>query len=232
MRKCLTGSLILLLLLFRISVSAFAAEAVSVDIPVVIDGGGTAYIVSEVNSPLPTENALRVDNGRTGHFYINFTEVGEYRYTITAAFSRADGEAPADRIFRLTVTVLDKGNGVLYAVAVINNNQTEEKTDLVRFRETPAPRNEPPSTDNPPEQPPSTDNPPEQPPSTDNPPEQPPSADNPPEQPATPPSHTPPRTGDESNLLRYVLLATASSAGLFLLALLYTLNTNKLIKKD
>lgn len=212
MRKCLTGSLILLLLLFRISVSAFAAEAVSVDIPVVIDGGGTAYIVSEVNSPLPTENALRVDNGRTGHFYINFTEVGEYHYTITAAFSRADGEAPADRIFRLTVTVLDKGNGVLYAVAVINNNQTEEKTDLVRFRETPAPRNEPPSTDNPPEQPPSTDNPPEQ--------------------PSTPPSHTPPRTGDESNLLRYVLLATASSAGLFLLALLYTLNTNKLIKKD
>ena len=66
MRKCLSGSLLLLLLLFRISVSAFAAEAAGVDIPVVIDGGGTAYMIPEVNSPLPTDNAIRVDNGRTG----------------------------------------------------------------------------------------------------------------------------------------------------------------------
>ena len=205
MRKCLTGSLILLLLLFRISVSAFAAEAVSVDIPVVIDGGGTAYMIPEVNSPLPTENALRVDNGRTGHFHIDFTEAGEYHYTISAAFSRADGEAPANETFRLTVTVLDKGNGVLYAVAVINGDQFGEKTDLGRFRETPEPSTEPP-----------TDEP----------------SSKPPEEPSVPPPSTPPRTGDESNLTRYVLLALASSAGLFLLALLYTLNTNKLIGKD
>lgn len=201
MRKYLTGSMILLLMLFRITVSAFAAEPADVDIPVVIDGGGTAYIDSEANCPLPAETALRVDNGRTGHFYIHFTEAGEYRYTITASVSLADGEKPADEIFRLTVTVLDKGNGELYAVAVINSNQNEEKTDLVRFRETTEPSTVPPP-------------------------------DVPPEAPSAPPSSTPPRTGDESNLMNYVLVALASSAGLFLLALLYTLNTNKLIGKD
>ena len=204
MRKYLSGSLLLLLLLFRISVSAFAAEAAGADIPVVIDGGGTAYMIPEVNSPLPTDNAIRVDNGRTGHFYINFTEPGEYHYTITARFSDADGERDADETFRLTVTVYEREDGVLYTVAVINSNQNEGKPDLVRFRETPEPSTEPPTE-------PSTE---------------PPTTPPPPGPPGTP------RTGDESHLTRYVLAAMMASAGLFGLALLYTVNTDKLIKKE
>ena len=233
--------MILLLLLIRISVSAFAAQAAGVDIPVVIDGGGTAYMIPEVNSPLPTETAIRVDNGRTGHFYINFTEPGEYHYTITARFSDADGERDADETFRLTVTVYERDDGVLYAVAVINSNQRDGKPDLVRFRENREPSTEPPG-ETPPTEPPSeprADTPPTETPSephTNVPPSGPPS-DTPPSGPPSAPPATPatpstPKTGDESHLTHYALLAMAASVGLFGLALLYTVNTNKLIKDE
>ncbi len=260
MRKCLIGSLLLLLLLFRIPLSAFAAEAAGVDIPVVIDGGGTAYMIPAVNSPLPTENTLRVDNGRTGHFHINFTETGEYHYTISSAPSRTERSVPSDESFRLTVTVMEKEDGALSAAAVINNNQTAEKSDLVRFRKIPEPPSLPPSettTSGPPfetspSEPPSgttpsgptsdttpsgptSDTTPSGPPS-DTTPSGPPSGTFPSgpseEPPATSPSSGTPKTGDESHLTRYLLLSVAASAGLFGLALLYTVNTNKLIREE
>ena len=229
MRKCLTGSLLLLLLLFRIPISAFAAEAAGVDIPVVIDGGGTAYMIPEVNSPLPTENTLRVDNGRTGHFYINFTETGEYHYTISSASSRTEGSAMSDESFRLTVTVMEKKDGALSAAAVIDNNQTAEKTDLVRFRKIPAPPSQP-NSETPPSEPSSGTTPSE--PSSGTTPSGPSSGTAPSGPSATSPSSGTPKTGDESHLTRYLLLSVAASAGLFGLALLYTVNTNKLVREE
>ena len=211
MRKFFTVSLILLLLLFRITSLAFAAEAAGVDIPVVIDGGGTASIIPAVNCPPPTERSIRVDNGRTGHFYIDFTEPGEYHYTIKAVFSEGGNEREADETFRLDVTVYAREDGTLYTVSVINSNRTTKKLDQVRFTDTPE------TTTRPPED---TTRPPE-------------GTTRPPEGTTTPTTtRSTPRTGDESNLTRYVLIAMASSAGLFGLALLYAVNTKKLIRED
>ena len=269
MRKCLTVSLVLLLLLFQTTSIAFAAvKAAGADIPVVIDGGGTAYMIPEINSPLPKEVTIRVGNGRTGHFYIDFTEAGVYRYTIKAGFSRPDGELPADQVFQLTVTVVEQ-DGTLYTVSVINGNHSSTKPDEVHFKEktdTTETETEQPDTPHPPIYPPestvSPTNPGEFSESSTRPndstapstvpfdttapttrphdttvPVTPPYATT---VPTTQPPETPrvfrifqaPKTGDESHLAYYLLIAMASSAGLFLLALLYAANTKKLIKKD
>lgn len=273
MRKCLTVSIVLLLLLFQTTCIAFAAvKAAGADIPVVIDGGGTAYMIPEFNSPLPKEVTIRVGNGRTGHFYIDFTEAGIYRYTIKAGFSRPDGEIPADEVFQVTITVVEQ-DGTLYTVSVINGSHSSAKPDEVRFKETSdvsEPQTETPDTPGIPTFPSggsetvtmptgitqtatipadtteTTTKPddttetttkaivPPVPPET-------PGTPNTPETPETPGTpETPrvfrifraPKTGDETHLAYYLLIAMASSAGLFGLAMLYATNTKKLIKKD
>lgn len=202
MRRFLALSFSFLLLLICSAGVAFAADAAGAEIPVEIDGGGTAYMIPEVNSPLPTEHELCVDNGRTGRFYIAFTEPGEYHYTIKAAFSEPGGEAAAEETFRVTVTVLARADGTLETIVVITSSASAEKQTLIRFRKPTAPAPTTPGT-------PVT-----------------------PGTPGTPGKPGTPNTGDESHLTRYLLIATASAAGLFCLAVLYTFNTNKLIKKE
>ena len=268
MRKYLAVSILLLLMLFQTAGIAFAAEdAAGVDIPVTIEGGGTAYMIPGINCPLPEEVSIHIDNGRTGHFYIRFTQAGKYFYTIKAGFAEDGGEREADSVFHLTVTVYMRVDGTLYTVSAINGTHAVSKSDEVRFEktteesstqpgETVTVPDTPPTTipdgneDTPeapgipgtpdgPTQPntPSTPNTPNTPstPDTPNTPNTPNTPDNPdtPSSPSTPrvfKLFTTPKTGDESHLLRNILIAIASSAGLFGLALLYTWNTKKLIK--
>lgn len=268
MRKCLTVSvvsLVLLLLLVQTTCIAFAeVKAAGADIPVVIDGGGTAYMIPDINSPLPKEVSIRVDNGRTGHFYIDFTEAGVFRYTIKAGFFRDGEERPADEVFRLTITVVEQ-DGTLHTVSVINGDHSSKKTDEVRFKDKTEPSSEtetaetvtyPHNTTEPSTGGMSTTTVPHTQPndSTTLPPTGPYDTTVPTTlpstlpttrpynstEPTTKPSETPrvfrifsaPKTGDESHLAHYLLIAMVSSAGLFLLALLYASNTKKLIKKD
>ena len=58
--------------------TAFAAEAESVSIPVEIEGGGTAIVISEVNCPLPESSSVEVQDGMTENINIKFTEQGNY----------------------------------------------------------------------------------------------------------------------------------------------------------
>ena len=121
MRKFLLLILSLLLLLFRFSGAAFAAEAARVEIPVVIEGGGTAHVISEVNCPEPVPPTIQVDNGRTGHFSINFSEAGVYHYTVKAEFTEPGMTRDAGVSYRVTVTVEERKNGSLFAVATVNS---------------------------------------------------------------------------------------------------------------
>lgn len=268
MRKCLTVSLVslvLLLLLVQTTCIAFAeVKAAGADIPVVIDGGGTAYMIPDINSPLPKEVSIRVDNGRTGHFYIDFTEAGVFRYTIKAGFFRDGEERPADEVFHLTITVVEQ-DGTLHTVSVINGDHSSKKTDEVRFKDktepsepasepgtvpphtdepstggigtTTAPQTRPNDSTAPSTRPHDTTVPTTRPHDTTVPVTRPYETTT---VPTTQPPETPrvfrifsaPKTGDESHLAYYLLIAMASSAGLFLLSLLYASNTKKLIKKD
>ena len=265
-RKFLAVSLISLLLLFRTASIAFAAHTADADIPVRIDGGGTAYMIPEVNSPLPKEVIIRVDNGRTGHFYINFTEAGVFHYTIKAGFIRNGEEQPAEEVFRLTVTVYEQ-DGTLYTVSVINSSHSAGKPDAIRFHEVSQVTTTSPSdttkvspiidgTTVPPTSPngttEGTTRPDDTTEGTTRPDDTTGSTTSPSgttegttrpyqtTEPATRPEETTrrsrffstPKTGDESHLVDYLLIAIASSAGLFSLALLYAINTKKLIEED
>ena len=216
MRKFLITSFILLLLIFQTTGTAFAFEPAYAKIAVTIEGGGKAYMITEVNCPLPVESVIRVDNGRTGHFHIDFTETGEYHYLIKAGFSTEDGEREANEVFRLTVTVHERDDGSLFTSSVINSRNTTEKLEQIHFQKTSATTTQPSKATTQPSE------------ATTRPPQTPSNPDNPdsPNKPGTP------RTGDESHLSAYVLVVIAASAGLFFLALLYTINTNKLIRED
>ena len=271
-----------MLLLFPFAGITLAANEAYAEIPVVIDGGGTAYMIPDVNSPLPKEVTIRVGNGRTGHFYIDFTEAGEYHYTIKAGLSRDGEELPADEVFHLTVTVVEQ-DGTLYTVSVINGSHSSTKPDEVHFKDktepsepassetvtvetvtyphnttepstgglgtTTAPRTYPNDSTAPSTGPYGTTAPRTHPNDSTVPPTGPYDTTVPTTVPVTRPYETTvpttkppetprilrvfqaPKTGDESHLAYYLLIAMASSAGLFLLALLYASNTKKLIKK-
>ena len=250
-----------MLLLFPFAGFAHAAETAGAEIPVVIEGGGTATMISEVNTPLPVESTIQVDNGRTGRFHIDFTAPGVYHYTIKAEFAENGSTREADTTYRVTVEVYERKDGVLYTVTTINSNINPDKMDLVRFDKTPPTTTTQPSTTQPDTTQPGTTQPGTTQPGTTQPGTTQPGTTQPgttqpgttqpgttqpgttqpgttkpnTTQPGTtkPPKTTrPPRTGDETHLLRYVLVAMASSLGLFLLAMLYTVNTNKLIHED
>ncbi len=278
MRKCLTVSIFLLLLLFQTTSTAFAAvQSAGADIPVVIEGGGTAYLIPEINSPLPKEVSIEVGNGRTGHFHISFTETGVFRYTIKADFTKPDGDQPSNEIFYLTVTVYER-NGQLHTVSVIKNNHSTTKPDEIRFQAAPEGPTETETTTEtstwwgggdgstvpsswpyditvPTTRHDDTTETTTRPYETTRPGDTTAPATRPYETTVTVPSTTAPynttvpttsesetkllprifrapKTGDESHLAYYLLIAMASSAGLFCLSLLYTATTNKLMKKD
>ncbi len=157
----------------------------------------------------------------------------------------------ADKAYRVTVEVYKQKNGALYTVTTINSNINPDKMDLVRFDKTPPTTTTQPSTTQPDTTQPGTTQPGTTQPGTTQPGTTQPGTTQPgttqpgttqpgttkpnTTQPGTtkPPKTTrPPRTGDETHLLRYVLVAMASSLDLFLLAMLYTVNTNKLIHED
>ena len=133
---------------------------------------------------------------------MDFNEPGVYHYTITAVFSDNGKTLQADEVFRLTVQVYERDDGSLYTATTINSSLSAEKKDRVRFYKNPETTTQPHGS--------TTTSPP----------------------PETTTTTSTPRTGDESNLTRYVLLSTASAAGLFFLALLHAVNTNKLIKEE
>ena len=222
--KFLAVSLISLLLLslFQNARSVSAEVVADADIPVCIEGGGTAYIIPEVNSPLPTQDSIRVDNGRTGHFYIHFTETGIFHYSVTAGFPRNGEEIPSQEVFRLKITVYEQG-GMLQTVTTLGSNLSTTKPDLIFFRETsetvekydksiPYVISEE-NTLSPPTAEDAAESGEE-------------SSDS-----GLFGFFKAPKTGDESHLIDYLLAAIASSAGLFGLGLLYTINTNRLIKR-
>lgn len=196
----LTGVL-MLVALCMFPFSASAEETVSVSIPVEIEGGGTAVVISEVNCPLPETSSVEVPNGTTENININFTAPGNYDYMIQA--ETKDGSYCSPAYYTVSVTVRADSSGELTAAAVLTNADSDYKPDRCSFKRSEKPSGEPESTVA--------------------------------TQPVTPtqtPKNPPtsrPKTGDDSMLDIYLLICIAASGGLFLLSVVYSVSTNKLI---
>lgn len=210
----MTGVLLLVTLCLH-PFSAFAAESVSVEIPVEIEGGGTAVVISEVNCPLPRESSVEVPNGMTENIHITFTEPGDYFYTILAESAGEQHYAPA--YYTAAVSVMNRGGG-LYATTVLTKLNSDYKPDVCSFVRAEEPTVVP--TEDATEVVPTED--------TSN--ADPTGAVVPTQPPKNPPTSRP-KTGDDSMLDIYLLICIAASGGLFVLSVSYFISTNRLIGK-
>lgn len=195
---------------------ASAAQQVTADIPVEIEGGGTALVTSEVNCPLPKKTVIEVPNGMTEQINISFNEPGLYTYIINTADKDGVFYDPEYYTARIAVNVADDES--LSAVTVLTKANTDLKPDSCKFAVVAEPPTQEPTAEHPTE--PSGDSPtaPSAPAATV------------PDQPDDG-SSSRPQTGDNSRLDFYLLLSIVAAAGLFVLSVGYTASTNKLIRR-
>lgn len=183
--------------------TAFAAEAESVSIPVEIEGGGTAEIISEVNCPLPESSSVEVKDGATENINISFTTPGDYEYTVKA--EAKDGLYYSPEYYTATVAVRADNSGKLTSTVILTKAGSNYKLDRCRFVIAEKQSDE--SEANAVTQPADTAQTPKNPPTSR------------------------PQTGDDSMLDIYLLICILAAGGLFALSVIYSVSTERLIKR-
>ena len=197
----LTGA-ILLVTLCLFPLSASAANAVTVTIPVEIVGGGTANVIAEVNCPLPESSSVEVQDGATENINISFSETGNYTYTIEADTKDDSYYSPA--YYTASITVRKDGSGELTATVILSKTDSDYKPDRCLFTPGEPPSDAPTTVET---QPVDTEQAPKNPPTSR------------------------PKTGDDSMLDIYLLICIAASGGLFLLSVVYLVSTNRMLDR-
>lgn len=210
----LTGA-VTLVTLCLLPFSAFAAEAESVSIPVEIEGGGTAEIISEVNCPLPKESSLEVQDGATENINIGFSAPGDYKYTIQA--NTKEGLYYSPEYYTATVAVRADNSGKLTSTVILTKAGSNYKLDRCRFVIAEKQSDE--SEANAVTQPADTAQP------TDT-----AQSAGTAQSPKDPPTSRP-KTGDDGMLDIYLLICILAAGGLFALSVIYSVSTERLIKR-
>lgn len=189
--------------------TAFAAETESVSIPVEIEGGGTAEIISEVNCPLPKESSLEVQDGATENINISFSVPGDYEYTIQA--ETKEGLYYSPEYYTATVAVRADNSGKLTSTVILTKAGSDYKPDRCRFVLAEKQSDE--SEANAVTQPANTEQ----------------SAGTA-QTPKNPPTSRP-KTGDDGMLDIYLMICILAAGGLFALSVIYSVSTERLIKR-
>lgn len=189
--------------------TAFAAEAESVSIPVEIEGGGTAEIISEVNCPLPKSSSLEVRDGATENINIGFSAPGDYKYTIQA--NTKEGLYYSPEYYTATVAVRADNSGKLTSTVILTKAGSDYKLDRCRFVIAEKQSDE--SEANAVTQPADTAQ----------------SAGTA-QTPKDPPTSRP-KTGDDGMLDIYLMICILAAGGLFALSVIYSVSTERLIKR-
>ncbi|MBQ4262294.1 MAG: hypothetical protein II709_10455, partial [Ruminococcus sp.] len=200
---------VMLVTLCLLPFTAFAAEAESVSIPVEIEGGGTAEIISEVNCPLPKESSLEVQDGATENINISFTTPGDYKYTIQA--NTKEGLYYSPEYYTATVAVRADNSGKLTSTVILTKAGSDYKLDRCRFVIAEKQSDE--SEANAVTQPADTAQ----------------SAGTA-QTPKDPPTSRP-KTGDDGMLDIYLMICILAAGGLFMLSVIYSVSTERLIKR-
>ena len=124
MKRILTFCILLLLasVFSGFSAHAYQYEPVRTELEVEITLGGKAMIIPNVNSPIPENTEVNLQNGEVGKFDINFTEVGVFDYTVK--------NIPDERnlkfdktVYRIKVYVTDENNKLTASVVASTEEQ-------------------------------------------------------------------------------------------------------------
>lgn len=189
----------MLVTLCMFSFPAFAAEDVSVSIPVEIEGGGTAVIIPEVNCPLPESSSIEVRKGSTENINISSSEPGNYNYRIQVKTKNGSYYSPV--YYNASVAVRTDKSGDLSATVVLTKADSNYKPDKCRFAKSKKPSDAS---------------------------EKKRDTASPTSTPKKPPTSRP-KTGDDSMLDIYLLICIFSAGGLFMLSVMYYISTERLI---
>ena len=125
MKKLFAFSVILTLLTAVLCTHASAAQSVPVDIWVTIKNGGTAVVITEVNSPLPDKSKMTIDDGQSEAFHIEFSEPGNFNYTIRIEPDDRDIRFD-DTVYRVSIYIIEE-NGTLSSNIIIYNEKSGKK---------------------------------------------------------------------------------------------------------
>ena len=132
MKRILTFCILLLLasVFSGFSAHAYQYEPVRTELEVEITLGGKAMIIPNVNSPIPENTEVNLQNGEVGKFDINFTEVGVFDYTVK--------NIPDERnlkfdktVYRIKVYVTDENNKLTASVVASTEEQGAKPEHLL-----------------------------------------------------------------------------------------------------
>ena len=193
---------------------AHAYEPVKAEIALEISQGGTAVIIPEVNCPVPEKSRLELADGEMGKFTIYFTEVGVYNYTVKTEPDKRKMIFD-DREYSVDIYVTDEDGQLRTTVIVYSDDgkyslrsNVPGYKDFGHERLLFANRRE--------EKPELPTEPPTEPPE---------------EETTSHRKNRNPKTGDDTKMEQYFVIAMLASAGLFALSVVYMIDTNRMLKK-
>ena len=231
MKRKLLVSILLTVLLFLPSFSAYAQyDSVKAEIAVEIIEGGTAAITPEVNSPIPDKSSIKLKNGEIGKFNIYFTDVGIYSYTVRVLPDSRDLIFDT-KVYDVKVYVTDEdGKLATTVIAYTGENKYSSRSDIAA-RVNYGPERLVFSNSEQEVPPPPDPTKPTEPEKTTKPSDEGKDDDGGSSDKKRSKRSRNPKTGDDSEMERYFLVATIASAGLFTLSLVYLADTQKTVKR-
>ena len=124
MKKALLSVIVPAVLFALAIIPAYAHDygSVTVEIPFVVEQGGTAQIIPQVNSPVPDETEITVADGETGTFHIHFDTVGEYSYTVKVKPDPERTESD-DTVYSVKVYINDDNGELKPTVVAYKGNE-------------------------------------------------------------------------------------------------------------
>lgn len=103
-----------------------------IDLWVEVNGGGTAVIAADAQSPLPDQTTLELASGEVKAFHLTFDRVGEYSYSV-ALEADGEGQVQDDTVYLVGVYVTDEDGVLLANVVIMRSGETgkyvPEQTD-------------------------------------------------------------------------------------------------------
>ncbi|MBQ3904057.1 MAG: hypothetical protein II744_03685 [Eubacterium sp.] len=189
---------------------AYAYDSVKAEVNVEITEGGTAVIIPEVNCPVPEETELTLGDSETGKIDIYFTEVGVYSYTVRVEPDKRKKIVFDEKTYKVDVYVTDEdGQLKTTVIAYTDKGKYSSRSSVSGYRDY-GPEllkfsNQRQKDPSPPEPPT--------------------------EETTSHGDNRNPKTGDDTKMEQYFVIAMLASAGLLVLSVIYMIDTNRMLKR-
>lgn len=126
MRRLLSICTLVLVILCGMARVAFAESAVA-EIPIAVTGGGTVVMTPKDDAPAPTSAELHFADEGQKSFFVKLTSPGTYVYTVSVKDEGVAGVTYDSTIYELEVWAYINDDGTLGARIVAHRDGSDEK---------------------------------------------------------------------------------------------------------